>query len=223
MEKEGNPKSRNVQLQVALDQGDAVRAVELAQLLRPYVQRVEVGTPLVYRYGTRLLEQMKVACPELTLVADFKIMDAGEHEADIAFGAGADIVTVLACAEDQTIQGCLASAHRHGGRVMADLMGAPANRYCELDALGLHEVCVHTGVDRQGLDGDPLALLKDVGKHIHTPLAVAGGVNLDSLGSILDANPSVVIVGSAITTAKEPESVARSVADAIARNAARRT
>lgn len=221
MEKKGDPNSRDVQLQVALDQCDAVRAVELAQLLRPYIQRIEVGTPLVYRYGTRLLEQIKVSCPELTLVADFKIMDAGEHEADIAFEAGADIVTVLACAEDQTIHGCLTSAHRYRGRVMADLISASADRFRELDALGLHEVCVHTGVDRQDLDEDPLALLKDVGKHINTPLAVAGGVNLDSLGPILDAKPSVVIVGSAITAAEEPESVARSIADAVARNAVR--
>lgn len=221
IEKKGHPSSGGVQLQVALDQCSAERAVELAQLLRPHIQRIEVGTPLVYHYGTRLLEQIKVACPELDLVADFKIMDAGEYEAEIAFEAGADIVTVLACAEDQTIHGCLTSAQRHRRRVMADLISAPADRFRELDALGLHEVCVHTGVDRQDLDENPLALLKNVGKYIRTPLAVAGGVNLESLGSILEAKPSVVIVGSAITTAEEPESVARSMADIIARNAVR--
>ena len=221
MEKKGNPDFGGVQLQVALDQCEAGRAVELAQLLRPYIQRIEVGTPLVYRYGTLLLRRIKAACPDLDLVADFKIVDAGEHEADIAFEAGADIVTVLACAEDQTIHGCLNSARRYGGRVMADLISAPTNRFLELDALGLHEVCVHTGVDRQDLDESPLALLKEVSEYTRTPLAVAGGVNLDSLGLILDAKPSVVIVGSAIATAEKPESVARSMADVIARNSIR--
>lgn len=221
MEEKGNPGFRDVQLQVALDQCDAGRAVELAQLLRPYIQRIEVGTPLVYRYGTRLLKQIKAACPSLDLVADFKIMDAGEHEADIAFEAGADVVTVLACAEDQTIHGCLTSARRYGGRVMADLISAPIDRFSELDALGLHEVCVHTGVDRQDLDENPLTFLKEVGEYTRTPLAVAGGINLDSLVPILDAKPSIVIVGSAIATAEEPESVARSMADIIARNSIR--
>jgi len=31
----------------------------------------------------------------VAVLADLKIMDAGEHEANLAFEAGADIVTVL--------------------------------------------------------------------------------------------------------------------------------
>ena len=44
--------------------------------------------------------------------ADLKIMDAGEHEANLAFNAGADIVTVLGVAHDETIRGVVRAARR---------------------------------------------------------------------------------------------------------------
>ena len=39
-------------------------------------------------------------------------MDAGEHEANLAFNAGADIVTVLGVAHDETIRGVVRAARR---------------------------------------------------------------------------------------------------------------
>ena len=48
-----------------------------------------------------------LAPPTATLLADLKIVDAGELEAQIGFDAGADIVTVLGVAHDVTIQGAL--------------------------------------------------------------------------------------------------------------------
>ena len=42
-------------------------------------------------------------------------MDAGEHEANLAFAAGADIVTVLGVSHDETIRGVVAAARRAGG------------------------------------------------------------------------------------------------------------
>ena len=54
-------------------------------------------------------------------------MDAGETEADIAFSAGADIVTAMAvAAADATIAGALDSARTHGKRLMVDMMQVAA-------------------------------------------------------------------------------------------------
>ncbi len=42
--------------------------------------------------------------------ADLKTMDAGEPEAEIAFEAGADLVSVLGSADDSTIAGAVKAA-----------------------------------------------------------------------------------------------------------------
>jgi 3-hexulose-6-phosphate synthase len=48
---------------------------------------------------------VKAAYPDKLVFADMKTMDAGELEADLAFNAGADIMTVLGSAGDSTIAG----------------------------------------------------------------------------------------------------------------------
>lgn len=108
-------------LQIALD-GDLAAALDVLAQVHPFVDIAEIGTPLVFREGMRAVRRIRPAYPQLTLVADLKIMDAGRAEADIAFGAGADRVTVMALASDATITGALTSARSHNKRVMIDMM-----------------------------------------------------------------------------------------------------
>ena len=51
-----------------------------------------------------------------TLLADLKIMDAGEGEASLAFEAGAGIVTVLGVAHDETIRARCVRPRSSGAR-----------------------------------------------------------------------------------------------------------
>ncbi len=113
------------ELQIALD-GDLPAALDALARVHPYVGIAEVGTPLIFREGMRALRLIRAAYPQLTLVADLKIMDAGHAEAGIAFEAGADCVTVMALASDATIAGALHSARSHGKRVMIDMMQVAA-------------------------------------------------------------------------------------------------
>lgn len=50
---------------------------------------------------------LKDTHPDLLVLCDAKIMDAGAYEVRLAFDAGADIVTVLAVTDDLTIQDCM--------------------------------------------------------------------------------------------------------------------
>ena len=109
------------ELQIALD-GELAAALDVLAQVQPYVDIAEIGTPLIFREGMRAVREIRAAYPGLTLVADLKIMDAGLAEADIAFCAGADRVTVMALASDATIAGALASARSRGKRVMVDMM-----------------------------------------------------------------------------------------------------
>ena len=147
--------SSAVKLQLALD-GPLEDSLAVLRAAREYVDLAEIGTPLVLREGVRAIQRLRAEFPALPLLADFKIMDAGGEEARIAFAAGADIVTVLGVAADETIAAAAATARDCGGELMVDLMAVPQplQRVQELMALGCDQFCVHRAHDASG---DPVA------------------------------------------------------------------
>jgi 3-hexulose-6-phosphate synthase len=201
------------QLQLALD-GDLSSSLAVLAAVRPYIDIAEIGTPLIYREGVAAVKMLRAAYPDLTLLADLKIMDAGDEEAAIAFEAGADIVTVLGVTTDETISGAVAAARRYGGRVLADMMQVAdmARRAARLLGLGCDWLCVHTAYDLQQGGATPLEHLRNLRARLpDAPLAVAGGVKLTTLEGVLAFAPQIVVVGGAITRAAEPAAVARAM------------
>lgn len=199
------------ELQLALD-GDLRSALETLSAIHPYIDIAEAGTPLVFREGMNALRRIREAHPQLTLAADLKIMDAGRAEADIAFSAGADVVTVMALAADATIAGALESARAYGKRLMVDMMQVADGRARAMELLGLgcDLLCLHTAHDQQSSLGSPFAQLADLRQALPTTgLAIAGGVKLPALDRILPLKPEVIIVGSAITGAADPRASAK--------------
>ena len=149
------------ELQIALD-SDLSAALDALAQVHPFVDVAEIGTPLVFREGMRAVRAIRAAYPQLTLVADLKIMDAGRAEADIAFEAGADRATVMALANDATIAGALMPARaRMSKRIMVDMMqvAAPLARARQLLALGCDLLCLHTAHDLQSSQASPYAQL----------------------------------------------------------------
>lgn len=205
------------QLQIALD-GDLPAALEILAAVHPYIDIAEIGTPLVFREGMNALRRIRRAYPQLTLVADLKIMDAGQAEADIAFCAGADRVTAMALAADATIAGALRSARTRGKRLMVDMMQVAdvQARARELIGLGCDLLCLHTAHDEQAAQGSPFAQLAALRAALPAAdLAIAGGVKLPALAQILPLKPQVIIVGSAITAAADPGATARQFCERI--------
>ena len=88
-----------MKLQVAIDLLTTEAALELAGQVAEYVDIIELGTPLIKAEGLPVITAIKNAHPDKIVFADLKTMDAGELEADIAFKAGADLVTVLGAAD----------------------------------------------------------------------------------------------------------------------------
>ncbi len=204
-------------LQLALD-GTLEQALTVLHSVAPLVDIVEIGTPLLYREGIHAAARIRDLYPDVMLVADFKIMDAGDDEASIAFEAGCRYVTVLGVSQDKTIQGVVAAAKRHGGEVIADMMqvGDVVERGHYLLALGCDYLCVHTAFDQQEVE-TPLATLKRLRKGLpDSPLAVAGGVGLPTIDSIMKQNPEIVIVGGAITRAADPAAVTKRLRERMA-------
>lgn len=202
-----------MKLQLALD-GELQPSLAVLLAAAPYVGIAEIGTPLIYREGVDAVRKVRAAFPQSVLLADLKIMDAGEEEAGIAFDAGADIVTVLGVTNDSTVRGAVAAARRVGKEIMIDLMSVadPVERGHELLAMGCDYLCIHTAHDMQGAGHTPLDALTQLRRELPDALvAVAGGINRSTIDSIAALKPDVVVVGSAITKAADPADAARTL------------
>lgn len=204
-------------LQVALD-GDLESAFAILAEVHPYIHIAEIGTPLIYREGMRAVRQIRDTYPELMLLADLKIMDAGEEEASIAFEAGANIATVLGVTNDNTIKGAVHSAQKHQGQIMVDMMQVAnkVGRGRQLLNMGCDFLCVHTAYDLQSSHESPYLELQELREQLPTAkLAIAGGVNLAKLDDILPYHPDIIVVGGSITNTDHPAEQARQLYERI--------
>lgn len=206
-----------MRLQFAMDTLTTESALDLAAKATPYVDILELGTPLIKSEGLAVITAVKAAHPDKTVFADLKTMDAGELEADIAFSAGADLVTVLGVAGDSTIAGAVAAATKHGKGVVVDLIGVSdkAARAREVVALGAVFVEMHAGLDEQAEDGYSLDALLSAGKAAEVPFSVAGGVSADSVEAVQQAGADVAVAGSAIYSASDVAAAAAAIRSAI--------
>ena len=206
-----------MKLQVAMDVLTIDDALALAGKVAPHVDIIELGTPLVKSVGLAGITAIKKAHPDKIVFADLKTMDAGELEANIAFEAGADLVTVLGVADDSTIAGAVAAGKAHGKGVVVDLIGVAdkAARAIEVIALGAEFVEFHAGLDEQAQPGYDLGSLLVDGKKAGVPFSVAGGVSIATIAGVLAAGASVAVAGGAIYGADDPAAAAAELRAAI--------
>jgi len=205
-------------LQIALDLLNADRAVAIAKnAVLGGADWIEAGTPLIKSEGMDIVRQLKEAFPKKTLVADMKTMDTGAFETEIAAKAGADIAVVLAASDDSTIKDALKSARKYGSKIMVDLIGVKdkVKRAKELEKLGIDYLCIHIGIDEQMIGKKPTDVLKSIVKNTNIPVAVAGGINSETAADVVNAGASIVIVGGAITKAKDVKKATQVIKKAI--------
>jgi 3-hexulose-6-phosphate synthase len=206
-----------MKLQVAMDVLTTDDALALAAKVAPHVDIIELGTPLIKAAGLSAITAIKNAHPDKIVFADLKTMDAGELEADIAFKAGADLVTVLGVAGDSTIAGAIAAGKAHGKGVVVDLIGVSdkVTRAREVVALGAEFVEMHAGLDEQAEEGFTFQTLLTDGETSGVAFSVAGGVKIDTIAAVQAAGASVAVAGGAIYSAADPAAAAAELRAAI--------
>ncbi|MFN0123733.1 MAG: orotidine 5'-phosphate decarboxylase / HUMPS family protein [Blastocatellia bacterium] len=202
-----------MKLQLALDRPDLMREMELVTAVASYVDLIEAGTPLLIREGIRAVRELRRRFRGQPIVADIKVVDAGEPIAELAFAAGAKTVTVLGCASDQVIERVVRTARRYDGEVMADSLGVPdiVERAVALRRLGVSSLCLN----RRGIESgrDDIAahhqeLLATI-RRIELPVFLAGGIDLNELKALSAFPLAGVIIGAAIAAAPVPADAAR--------------
>lgn len=202
-------------LQLALDDISREDIFGLLERVHDVVDIIEVGTPLLMRYGVGIIADIKRRHPDAVVLSDAKIMDAAYLEAKLSFEAGADYVTILALTDDGSVTGAVQAARECGAKVVADMICVPnlAERARLLAELGVDVLAVHTGVDQQALGRTPLDDLRTLSASgAGVPLAVAGGINAGTLPAYLKLGPAIVIVGGGITGAEDPAAEASRLA-----------
>ncbi|ALL05287.1 3-hexulose-6-phosphate synthase [Pedobacter sp. PACM 27299] len=204
-------------LQVAIDLLTTEEALALAAKVAPYVDIIELGTPLIKNMGAAVITAMKNAHPDKLVFADMKTADAGELEAEIAFKAGADLVTVMGAVGDATIIGAVKAAKAHGKGIVVDTIGCPdrVRRAQEVTKLGVEFVELHAGLDEQWTSGYSIQVLIDETARVGVPVSVAGGVNLDNVAAVVKAGAAVIVAGAAIYGAEDPAAAAKAMRTAI--------
>lgn len=205
-------------LQVALDLLEQKRALQIAQeSVAGGADWIEVGTPLIKSEGIQAVRSMRDHFPGATIVADMKVADTGAIEVEMAAKAGADIVCILAEADDAVVAEAVRAARLYGIRLMADLINAadPKARAVKLESMGVDIICAHTGIDQQMTGKDSLALLSALAGTIRIPVAVAGGIDAEAAGEAVRRGADIVIVGGWIIRSADVTASTRKIRDAI--------
>ncbi len=212
-------------LQVALDFMILERALKAAsEAVKGGADWLEAGTPLIKSAGMESVRELKKKFKK-PVVADLKTMDVGRIEVEMAAKSGADIITVLALADDETIRDSVESARKYGAKIMVDLINhpEPERRAKEVEEMGVDYVCVHVGVDQQMHGENPLKILERISKVVNIPIAAAGGINSESAVDIVNRGAEIVIVGGAITKAPNIEEATRVIKEAIEKGKRKKT
>lgn len=207
-----------MKLQLAIDELTLTEALEVLKDIHPYIDIVEVGTPFLIDAGREAVRQIKATYPQLEVLCDAKIMDAGAYEAQLAYDAGADYVTVLGITDDLTIKGCVEQAQKQERQVMVDLICVEnfAKWVPIIEAFGVDIIAVHTGADQRQAGRTPLEDLKELKQYTKdVQVAVAGGINAETIGDYVALDPDIVIVGSGILKADDPVAAAKEMKAAL--------
>ncbi|KKE77876.1 orotidine 5'-phosphate decarboxylase [Oceanobacillus caeni] len=198
-----------MKLQLALDRLTKEQCFQLVTDTKESIDIIEIGTGVIKEYGMSIVRDMREQFPDKEILADMKTCDAGKHETLQAFDAGADITTVMAFSAIPTIKDTLNVAKEMDKRIMIDLLECHSkDRIRELENIGTDLVSLHVGKDKQ-TEGTFNTELFTLVNGFNFEVAVAGGINLDTIPEIVKEKPDIIIVGSAITKAEDPAKVAK--------------
>ena len=210
-------------LQLALDYISLPKAIAMASLVAPEVDIIEIGTPLCKAAGLDAIRSIREICPDKLILADFKAPDVGGLEAAMAFGAGADMMTVIGGAALATVEQALAVAREQGKEMLMELTGVRSGeilaRAAEWQHIGVERIVYHREWDAQAAgrqwaqsDKDTICRLIDMGFKI----TVTGGLTLELLPFFADLPVSVLICGRSIREASDPRAAAHQMRQSIA-------
>jgi 3-keto-L-gulonate-6-phosphate decarboxylase len=222
----------NRTLQVALDCVDRRQAASMASKLQACgVPLLEVGDPLIKRYGAGVIGEIRQAAPDVALVAEMVCPDWGLDQVELAAYWGADVVMLLGTQSVRSIRTAVEAAQDYQ---LALVLDVALHRDLALDRGVTDLEGWVLSVQAAGVDGIVLTgNVVDVGSSGHltseyfaelrrwadVPIGVAGGYDVADLPAVIDQGVDIVIVGRAVVDAEDPVGAARQMLEVLGQGA----
>jgi bifunctional enzyme Fae/Hps len=201
-------------LQISMDAPELEKTKKvIAQLPGSDRIIIEAGTPLIKRYGTRVISELRTVAKDSFIVADLKTLDVGKVEVDIAYEDTADAVVASGLAPPETLDAVVHEAKRLGIYAVIDMLNVE-------DVLGklksLKElpgiIILHRGIDQEsgrscGLER--IQMIRQAFPNKKYLIAVAGGIVPETAKEALEQGADILIVGRYVTQSKDIERAVR--------------
>lgn len=202
-------------LQISLDAPELERSKKIIEQL-PGSDRIiiEAGTPLIKRYGTRVINDLRQVSKDMFVVADLKTLDVGKVEVDLAYDETADAVVAAGLGPAETLDAFIHEAKRLGIYAAVDMLNVedPLKKLKSLKEFP-DIVILHRGIDQETgrtLGLDLIQEIRQTFKEKKFLVAVAGGIIPETAKEALQKGADIIIVGRYVTQSKDIE---RSVRD----------
>ncbi|HKM60020.1 MAG TPA: bifunctional 5,6,7,8-tetrahydromethanopterin hydro-lyase/3-hexulose-6-phosphate synthase [Candidatus Bathyarchaeia archaeon] len=201
-------------LQIAMDAPEIEKTKKvLAQLPGSDRIIIEAGTPLIKRYGTKVISEMRQVSKDTFMIADLKTLDVGKVEVDIAYEDTADAVVASGLAPGETLDAFVHEAKRLGIYAVIDMMNvedvmAKVNSIKEFPDI----IILHRGIDQESGRTCGLERIQMIRKAFPDKkflIAVAGGIVPETAKEALEQGADILIVGRYVTQSKDVERAVR--------------
>lgn len=206
-------------IQLALDclcTEDAIKV--LASGVADEVDIVECGYCMIAREGARVVKYFREMLPNKQLLADLKIVDAGNAIGGALLDGRPDHTTILCACEPGTIDAVIEEREKRNldTKLQIELYGhwsfddIPMWKEKGISQLTLQ----HSGDKPGGWDEEELSTLKKL-VNCGIPVAATGHIDYDELDKFKGIPVSCFIFGSAIKNAKDPKAEAKRIREKI--------
>jgi len=202
-------------LQIALDAPNFESAKEVVAQI-PQSDRIilEVGTPLLKKYGAKAVRELRDSARDMFIVADLKTLDVGKVEVDLAFEETADAAVASGLAAPEILDGFIYETKRLGIYAFVDMMEVAdpiqklrslkqlpdvviMHRAIDVEKAGVHHRLEYIKELRQAFAGQRLLI------------AVAGGIIPETAKEALEKGADIIIAGRYITQSKDVKRAVR--------------
>lgn len=163
----------------------------------------------------RAVRALSAGFPGLEIMVDLRASTFAAQEVEMAFEAGADIITVSIAASDKSCREAVGVAKTFGARAALDLSGAfniatASRRGLEMgfDALFFRS---EKNISKSYGQYEELA------RHAKLPLVLDGNAHFGDLARLTRLMPEAVLIGRRITDAENPATEASRYAELIHR------
>jgi len=194
-----------MKLQISYDFTNLSQALEIAKKTAPFADLIEVGTPLIIAEGVKAIEAFRNEFPHIPLVADAKLVDRVSDVIPILAKAGATHITVLYGTSNKVIMKAASTAHDHDAKIILDLIDDETMAQGARDAESLHvdSLLFHYPHETSDLYTN-IDQWETVKGNTILPVFVSGRISKEHCKKIVQLKPKGIIVGEAITLAKDP-------------------